>query len=83
MKLAEMMIEPLLELAWWVEIATIEPHCSYYFGPFASDLEAEEAQGGWIEDLAQEGAQGITNQIKWCQPNNLTVCQHELAEIFK
>ena len=82
MKLTEMIIEPLSELAWWVEIATIEPHCTYYFGPFADDLEAEEAQSGWIEDLAQEGSQGITNQIKWCKPSNLTVCQDELAESF-
>ncbi|MBR8837370.1 MAG: DUF1816 domain-containing protein [Stigonema ocellatum SAG 48.90 = DSM 106950] len=83
MKLAEMIKEPFLELAWWVEIETKDPHCSYYFGPFSSDLEAEEAQSGWIEDLAQEGAQGITNQIKWCQPSNLTICKDELAESFK
>ena len=45
-----MIIEPLLELAWWVEIATIEPHRIYDFDPFSSDLEAQEAQAIWNEN---------------------------------
>ncbi len=68
-----MIIEPLLELAWWGQIATIQPYCSYYFGPFASDLEAE-FDPRWIEDLAHLGDQGITKQIKWCQPSNQPNC---------
>jgi hypothetical protein len=61
------------ELAWWVEIVTDEPQCTYYFGPFASAKEAELAQHGYIEDLKQEEAQGITVVSKWCQPKELTI----------
>ncbi|MEB3312328.1 MAG: DUF1816 domain-containing protein [Snowella sp.] len=62
----------LKPLAWWVEIYTDFPRCLYYFGPFNSDFEAKTYQGGYIEDLQQEGAEGIVIQIKQCQPINLT-----------
>ena len=61
-------------LAWWVEIVTAEPHCTYYFGPFTSSEEAQLAQAGYIEDIEQEGAQKINAQVKWCKPRELTVC---------
>ncbi|MBR8833387.1 MAG: DUF1816 domain-containing protein [Stigonema ocellatum SAG 48.90 = DSM 106950] len=80
-----MIQESLLEFAWWVEIITKESHstyCTYYFGPFLSDLEAEQAQSGFFEDLVQEGSQEISNQIKWCKPNNLTICEDELIDSF-
>ncbi|HIK11293.1 MAG TPA: DUF1816 domain-containing protein [Oscillatoriaceae cyanobacterium M33_DOE_052] len=62
-----------LELAWWVEIFTLHPECTYYFGPFMSAKEAELARDGYIEDLEGEGAQGISVQIKRCQPQELTI----------
>lgn len=66
-------LDPSLKpIAWWVEIYTDFPRCLYYFGPFNSELEAKTYQGGYIEDLQQEGAEGIVIQIKQCQPVNLT-----------
>ncbi|MBD1939621.1 DUF1816 domain-containing protein [Microcoleus sp. FACHB-68] len=64
-----------LELAWWVEIITCQPACTYYFGPFITAKDAELSQNGYIEDLEQEKAQGIAVKIKQCQPMDLTICQ--------
>ena len=58
--------------AWWIEIYTDFPRCLYYFGPFDSATEAESHQADYLEDLHQEGAEGILPQIKQCQPLNLT-----------
>lgn len=66
-----------LELAWWIEIVTQEPACTYYFGPFISAKEAKLSQAGYIEDLEQEKAQGISVQIKQCQPLELTIFEEE------
>lgn len=60
-------------LAWWVEIGTQNPRCTYYFGPFLSSKEAEAAKTGYVEDLTQEGAIGIVVKIKRCKPANLTI----------
>ncbi len=60
--------------AWWVEIKTNQPACTYYFGPFDSEVEAITAQGGYIEDLEQEGAQNIQPVVQLCShPNELTI----------
>lgn len=59
--------------AWWVEIKTDAPRCTYYFGPFASATEAEQHKGGYVEDLMQEGAQDIRLSIKRCKPTKLTI----------
>lgn len=60
--------------AWWVEIKTNQPACTYYFGPFDSELEATTAQGGYIEDLEQEGAQNIRPVVQLCSdPDQLTI----------
>jgi hypothetical protein len=60
-------------LAWWVEIITASPRCTYYFGPFLTAKEAEEAQDGYLEDLEEEGALGIRVEIKRCKPTELTI----------
>lgn len=62
-----------LGLAWWVEITTDSPRCLYYFGPFLSVKEAKAHQGGYVQDLEQEGAQNIVVRVKRCKPTNLTV----------
>ena len=62
-----------LKFACWVEIVTDNPSCTYYFGPFLTKLEAEKAQGGYVEDLETEGATGIVVKVKRCKPNNLTI----------
>lgn len=61
-----------LGLAWWVEVVTGNPRCTYYFGPFTSEKEADQAKSGYIEDLEQEKAQGIVVSIKRCKPTKLT-----------
>ncbi|MUL38850.1 DUF1816 domain-containing protein [Gloeocapsopsis dulcis] len=75
--------------AWWVEIVTQKPHCTYYFGPFLSVKEANAAKAGYLEDLEQEGAQGIAVVVKRCKPKSLTVAddlgdmiQHKATPIF-
>lgn len=59
--------------AWWVEIKTEFPRCTYYFGPFSSQAEAEDSKPGYLEDLQGEGAQGIAVSIKRCKPTHLTI----------
>ncbi|TVP63643.1 MAG: DUF1816 domain-containing protein [Leptolyngbya sp. LCM1.Bin17] len=59
---------------WWVEIKTNHPACTYYFGPFDTDTEAEVLKGGYIEDLEQEGAQNIRAVLLHCStPDQLTI----------
>lgn len=70
-----------LGLAFWVEIITDDPKCTYYFGPFSSKQEAELAQGGYIEDLENEGAQGISVNVMRCKPTNLTIFDEESEEL--
>lgn len=60
-------------LAWWVEIVTFEPKCIYYFGPFVTKDEAEQAHSGYIEDLEAEGAQDIRVKMMRFQPDELTI----------
>ena len=59
--------------AWWVEILTTQPQCTYYFGPFASSNEANIAIPGYVEDLESELAQDIQTHIKRCKPPILTI----------
>ena len=70
-----------LGLAYWVKIDTERPCCTYYFGPFLKVKEAEAAKIGYLEDLKQEGAVGITVSIDHFKPQELTICD-ELAEMF-
>lgn len=60
-------------MAWWVEITTDSPSCTYYFGPFLNQQEALDSQGGYIEDLELEGATGIGVEVKRCKPKELTI----------
>lgn len=70
-----------LGLAWWAEIVTHNPRCTYYFGPFLSSSDARLASIGYIEDLEVEGAQGIVVDVKRCKPNTLTIAE-DLGERF-
>jgi hypothetical protein len=60
-------------LAWWVEIVTENPACTYYFGPFGSSQDAEAEQPGYIQDLEAEGAKGLQVVVKRCKPTQLTI----------
>jgi hypothetical protein len=62
-----------LGLAWWVEITTENPRCTYFFGPFPDQKTAQAHQAGYVEDLEGEGAKNIAVAIKRCKPNNLTI----------
>jgi Domain of unknown function (DUF1816) len=68
----------LMGQAWWVEITTDLPRCTYYFGPFVTAVEADEAKTGYVEDLEGESAQGIQVTIKRCKPAQMTI-DHELV----
>ena len=67
----------LVGQAWWVEITTARPHCTYYFGPFTSAVEADAAKVGYVEDLEGESAQGIQVAIKRCKPVQMTIDYEE------
>lgn len=69
-----------LGLAWWVEVTTDSPRCTYYFGPFASSEEANASKQGYVDDLVQEGAQGIRVALKRCKPTRLTVSE-DMVEV--
>lgn len=58
---------------WWLEIETQMPQCTYYFGPFNSITEAQRYQPGYIEDLLDEKAQGISWKLTQTQPTLLTI----------
>jgi hypothetical protein len=62
-----------LGIAVWAKVSTESPRCTYYFGPFSSFTEAEEAQAGFIEDIKEEGATGIAVAIERCNPQELTI----------
>lgn len=59
---------------WWVKVKTQAPTCTYYFGPFDSKEEASRSKAGYMNDLAQEGAQSITANIERTHPQKLTIC---------
>ena len=69
----------VLGLAWWVEIKTDSPRCTYYFGPFSSSKEADAAKDGYVEDLEKENAQGIHVALKRGKFDTLTI-DHEMTE---
>lgn len=52
---------------------TRNPRCTYYFGPFLSSSDAKAALSGYVEDLENEGAQGIVINVKRCKPDALTI----------
>jgi Domain of unknown function (DUF1816) len=60
-------------LAWWIEIVTERPNCTYYFGPFASEKEAKAHKSGYVEDLESEASEGIRVQIERCKPSQITI----------
>ena len=62
---------------WWVEIQTIVPRCTYYFGPFDRLQDARLYQDGYLEDLILEKAVGITVKTKKCQPLHLTIVEED------
>lgn len=64
---------------WWVEINTMRPHCTYYFGPFHTLAAAKAAYSGYADDLKNEGSLVSKIVIKRCEPKTLTICHEEAA----
>lgn len=60
-------------LAWWIEVVTQNPPCTYYFGPFLTAGDAEDEKVGYLEDLEAEGAQVNTVSIERCKPSKVTI----------
>ncbi len=59
-------------LSVWVEITTED--CTYYYGPFSTEAEAEELKSRYIEDLKGEGAKRIQALVRRMRPpKSLTV----------
>ncbi|WP_373545778.1 DUF1816 domain-containing protein [Chamaesiphon sp.] len=65
--------------AWWVEVLTTQPRCTYYFGPFRGVELANRAVSGYVEDLESESAQGIKIQVKRFRPDRITI-EHDLED---
>ena len=66
-------------LAWWLEIGTDRPNCTYYFGPFASATEAKNHTSGYVEDLEGEAAEGIHVALKRGKPAQITIDREPLS----
>jgi len=66
---------------WWIKIDTQSPCCIYYFGPFISQVEARSYQDGYLQDLYEEGAQGITIEIEKVYPKQLTIFEEETPAV--
>lgn len=66
-------IAEILGLAYWIEIKTEFPKCTYYFGPFLTENEARSNQAGYLEDLKGEGAVNIQVEIKKTKPEQITI----------
>ncbi len=64
--------------SWWIKITTTIPRCTYFFGPFDSSNEAKQERFGYIDDLVQEKAFGISVAIQECNPTSLTIVQDPL-----
>ncbi|MEB3278730.1 MAG: DUF1816 domain-containing protein [Lyngbya sp.] len=62
-------------LAFWVQIITEDPNCTYYFGPFLTRQEAQAAKVGYVEDIESEGASTYSVSVRRCKPSRLTVAE--------
>ncbi|MFS8779542.1 DUF1816 domain-containing protein [Synechococcus sp. W55.1] len=66
------LLDRLRGLSVWIEITTED--CTYYYGPFSDEAEAERLKGHYIADLQKEGAKKIQALVKKMrQPQSLTV----------
>lgn len=65
---------------WWVKVTTDRPHCTYYFGPFVTKIEAATNKSGYIEDLESELAAVVRVEIARDRPVQLTI-KHESEDL--
>lgn len=76
-KLIIFLIIPKSQLPWWLKIETIIPRCTYFFGPFDHPLEAKFFQHGYVQDLKEEQAQGITVKLEQGNVTQLTIAEED------
>lgn len=78
-RLLERFLSPLRQ-TWWLKVLTDSPRCEYYFGPFMSEREADQAKGGHMEDLTLEGSELLRVSVLRClPPSELTIEYPETA----
>lgn len=67
---------------WWLEVKTSEPACTYYFGPFDIEQEAQLQQPGYIDDLQQEGSKVLSAKAISLStpPQQLTVYEESMDD---
>lgn len=58
---------------WWIKVMTAYPSCTYYFGPFDTAQEAYYHQAEYLQDIQEEGAEGISTIIEKGHPHQLTI----------
>ncbi|MCJ2543007.1 DUF1816 domain-containing protein [Thermostichus vulcanus] len=68
------LLDKIRGLSVWIEITTED--CTYYYGPFSTEAEAEQLKGHYIADLKAEGSEKIQVLVKKMrQPESLTVAR--------
>jgi hypothetical protein len=67
------------DLAWWLEVGTLNPFCVYYFGPFELEQEVAQSKQGFLQDLRNEKSIIIFARSNFCQPRQLTIYQNEIT----
>lgn len=67
------------DLAWWLEVGTLNPFCVYYFGPFELEQEVAQSKQGYLQDLRNEQSIIIFARSNFCQPRQLTIYEHEIT----
>lgn len=70
---------PKTDLAWWLEVGTLNPLCIYYFGPFEMEQEVDQSKQGFLQDLMNDKSIIIFARRNFCQPRQLTIFAHELT----
>ena len=58
---------------WWIRVITNNPECIYYFGPYESKAEAEAEQFGFLEDLKDENASIVSQEVLRTNPTQYTI----------
>ena len=56
-----------LGLAWWAKVETEEPSSTYWFGPFLTKRSLNQNLEEFLNDLTEEGSNGIKHSIVRCK----------------
>lgn len=56
--------DPDTTLCWWIQVSMKEPECVFFYGPFATQREAESQLSGYVKDLLQEGISDMSIDIQ-------------------